>query len=325
MRYSAWPALRYLGMSRGSVIECTCACRRILTTSIGHTTATASVTPAPRPAVHPCQQRHATRGDVPKKMDGEEVLPVVLSVKKSLYVSNDAKRIAIFGTIPLTTAPRPLYSPSGDSFFTIATPVAMNPRALTCRDMHQHRATTGSGCGTSASAGLAPCRGTADRQAVRTLPGPDHAAEGREGRGQSWTYTLASGTPTQLHADLDRVERVCERMSTASSSTGDSRHTSASDMPAAPPARRCTPMGVFFLGATALSAVDMRERDGWRETSNEKAIKPTSRRNVESESGSARATLLGHDASSRARDPGRAGLQMQVHFLRRADTLSAIR
>ena len=51
--YTACPALRYRGVSRGSANECCCACRRILTTSIGVTTAIASVVPAPRPAVPP--------------------------------------------------------------------------------------------------------------------------------------------------------------------------------------------------------------------------------------------------------------------------------
>ena len=48
--YKAWGALRYLGTSRGSDKEWYWPCIRILTTSIGVTTATASVTPAERPA-----------------------------------------------------------------------------------------------------------------------------------------------------------------------------------------------------------------------------------------------------------------------------------
>ena len=57
MVYTACPALRYRGASRGSASECDCACSRILTTSIGVTTATASVIPAPRPA-EPLSVRH---------------------------------------------------------------------------------------------------------------------------------------------------------------------------------------------------------------------------------------------------------------------------
>lgn len=49
--YNACAALRYLGMSRGSAMEWCCACSRIFMTSMGVTTATASVTPAERPAV----------------------------------------------------------------------------------------------------------------------------------------------------------------------------------------------------------------------------------------------------------------------------------
>ena len=49
--YTACPAFRYWGISCGSARECICACSRIFTTSIGHTTATASVIPAPKPAV----------------------------------------------------------------------------------------------------------------------------------------------------------------------------------------------------------------------------------------------------------------------------------
>lgn len=48
--YSACAAFRYFGTSSGSAIEWCCACRRILTTSMGVTTRTASVTPAARPA-----------------------------------------------------------------------------------------------------------------------------------------------------------------------------------------------------------------------------------------------------------------------------------
>lgn len=35
--------------------------------------------------------------------------------------------MAIFGTMPVTTAPRPLYNPSGVSRLTISFPVVRNP------------------------------------------------------------------------------------------------------------------------------------------------------------------------------------------------------
>lgn len=60
------------------------------------------------------------------------VLPVSLSARNSLYVSKLAKRIAIFGTMPESTAPRPLYSASGVSRRTMLAPVAMNPRGFVC-------------------------------------------------------------------------------------------------------------------------------------------------------------------------------------------------
>lgn len=42
--------------------------------------------------------------------------------------------MAIFGMIPLRTAPRPLYSPRAVSRLIISCPVARKPRALTCND-----------------------------------------------------------------------------------------------------------------------------------------------------------------------------------------------
>lgn len=48
--YRAWAALRYLGVARGSAMLWCWAWSRILITSIGVTTATASVIPAARPA-----------------------------------------------------------------------------------------------------------------------------------------------------------------------------------------------------------------------------------------------------------------------------------
>jgi hypothetical protein len=58
------------------------------------------------------------------------VLPVVLSDSQPLYASKLAKRIAIFGTMPESTAPRPLYRASGVSLRTIIAPVAINPRGF---------------------------------------------------------------------------------------------------------------------------------------------------------------------------------------------------
>lgn len=39
--------------------------------------------------------------------------------------------MAIFGTIPVITAPKPLYKPSGVSLLTISLPVVKKPRGLT--------------------------------------------------------------------------------------------------------------------------------------------------------------------------------------------------
>lgn len=71
--------------------------------------------------------------DPPRKMPDELVLPVPPFESNALYCSNDANRIAILGTMPVTTAPSPLYNPSGLSFETMCAPVAMKPRALVCR------------------------------------------------------------------------------------------------------------------------------------------------------------------------------------------------
>ena len=48
-------------------------------------------------------------------------------------LSNEAKRIAILGTIPEMTAPNPLYRPSGVSRAAICRPVAKKPRGLSYR------------------------------------------------------------------------------------------------------------------------------------------------------------------------------------------------
>lgn len=57
-----------------------------------------------------------------------EVTKPSLSASICLYHSYDVNRIAILGTIPVRTAPRPLYRPSAVSRFTISVPVLMNPR-----------------------------------------------------------------------------------------------------------------------------------------------------------------------------------------------------
>lgn len=49
-----------------------------------------------------------------------------------MYDSYEVKRMAILGTMPVTTAPRPLYKPRGVSFLIISEPVLINPRGLTC-------------------------------------------------------------------------------------------------------------------------------------------------------------------------------------------------
>lgn len=119
--YNACAALRYLGTSRGSAMEWFCAWRRILMTSIGVTTATASVTPAARPARVGCQYWEPVPGIatafarlqseariIPKKVDFVLTIPVSLFASMVLYASNDVNRMAIFGIIPVTTAPSPL-------------------------------------------------------------------------------------------------------------------------------------------------------------------------------------------------------------------------
>jgi hypothetical protein len=47
-------------------------------------------------------------------------------------MSYDVKRIAIFGMMPVRTAPKPLYRPSGVSRLTISLPVVKKPRRLAC-------------------------------------------------------------------------------------------------------------------------------------------------------------------------------------------------
>jgi hypothetical protein len=45
---------------------------------------------------------------LPRKMLGELVFPVALFTSRSLYASKEANRMAILGTMPVTTAPSPL-------------------------------------------------------------------------------------------------------------------------------------------------------------------------------------------------------------------------
>jgi hypothetical protein len=49
-----------------------------------------------------------------------------------------ANLIAIFGTIPDTTAPRPLYNPRGVSLAAICFPVAKNPSGLSYHQPMDH-------------------------------------------------------------------------------------------------------------------------------------------------------------------------------------------
>lgn len=141
---SAWGALRYLGALRGSARLWCWACRRILTTSIGLTMATASVTPAARPAtgkrisIRSFSEKGKVKYHLPMKVDLLLTLPVCLSASSCLYHSYEVNRMAILGMIPPRTAPRPLYRPRAVSFLTISTPVVTNPRGFTCKK-HEKR------------------------------------------------------------------------------------------------------------------------------------------------------------------------------------------
>ena len=138
---SACGALRYLGTSSGSAMLWCCACRRILMTSIGFTTATASVTPAARPAINMlvavlgCDLLCVDCLHVPRKVALLVTCPVSLSASIPLYDSYEVNRMAIFGMIPPSTAPRPLYRPRAVSLRTIWAPVATNPRGLAYPDI----------------------------------------------------------------------------------------------------------------------------------------------------------------------------------------------
>lgn len=68
--------------------------------------------------------------DVPKKTPCGEVTPVSRFASQFLYCSKLMKRMAILGTIPATTAPRPLYRPRGLSRRMMCIPVAKKPRGF---------------------------------------------------------------------------------------------------------------------------------------------------------------------------------------------------
>lgn len=68
--------------------------------------------------------------NVPMKILPTLVFPVSLSASQLLYDSKLANRMAILGTMPDKTAPRPLYSARGVSRFTMYAPVARNPRGF---------------------------------------------------------------------------------------------------------------------------------------------------------------------------------------------------
>ena len=65
------------------------------------------------------------------KLDPPNTLPFS-SVMTFLYHWYELNLIAILGTIPTVTAPRPLYRASQVSRFTISRPVVRKPRALAC-------------------------------------------------------------------------------------------------------------------------------------------------------------------------------------------------
>lgn len=55
------------------------------------------------------------------------VFPVSLLASQPLYNSKLANRVAIFGTMPVSTAPSPLYNASGVSRLAMYAPVARKP------------------------------------------------------------------------------------------------------------------------------------------------------------------------------------------------------
>lgn len=115
-------------------------------TSMGLTTATASVTPAERPANHDIVSKAPKKGNLkklhalfhlPKKVALLVTLPFS-SASMPLYDSYEVNRMAIFGMIPPNTAPRPLYRPIAVSLRTISAPVAAKPRGLVYHDQISH-------------------------------------------------------------------------------------------------------------------------------------------------------------------------------------------
>lgn len=107
---------------------------------MGVTTATASVVPAASPATlfqPKCNTLCCVQGHPPRNMPPTLVFPVFLFDNHPLYASKLAKRIAIFGTIPDKTAPRPLYKANGVSRRTIYAPVAKTPLGFVYTNIRQ--------------------------------------------------------------------------------------------------------------------------------------------------------------------------------------------
>jgi hypothetical protein len=76
---------------------------------------------------------HSSVVNLPRNVACPLTIPVSLFASNFLYASKDVNLMAIFGTIPVITAPNPLYNARGVSFFTISTPVVMKPLRFACR------------------------------------------------------------------------------------------------------------------------------------------------------------------------------------------------